>query len=82
MLDALGGQDAMNRESTTAVNKPHRHTLVAGLAALLVFCVSPARADEFVVEVRTIPELKAVFGRVESRDVVAELIDDIGEWHG
>ena len=63
--------DAMKKESTTAIKKPRRDALVAGLTALLVFCGSSAGADELVVEVRMIPELKAVFGRVESRDVVA-----------
>jgi RND family efflux transporter MFP subunit len=38
---------------------------------VLAMAGAAAHADEYVVEARTIPELKAVFGRVESRDVVA-----------
>jgi RND family efflux transporter MFP subunit len=50
--------------------KPGRQALVL-LAAVLAIPGTAALADEYVVEARTIPELKAVFGRVESRDVVA-----------
>lgn len=52
-------------------NLPRCVLSIAGLAALLALPCSPARADEITVELRTIPEFKAVFGRVESRDVVA-----------
>ncbi len=45
-------------------------TLVALLAATPVVGVAPARAAEFVVRAITIPEMKAVFGQVESRIVV------------
>jgi RND family efflux transporter MFP subunit len=44
---------------------------LAVLAMVLAMAGAAAHADEYVVEARTIPELKAVFGRVESRDVVA-----------
>ncbi|MEW6255249.1 MAG: efflux RND transporter periplasmic adaptor subunit [Pseudomonadota bacterium] len=40
------------------------------LLALLLLCASPARAEEMVVTPVNIPELKAVFGKVESRTVV------------
>ncbi|AGK56744.1 membrane fusion protein [Hyphomicrobium denitrificans 1NES1] len=45
--------------------------LRAVLLVLLVFAVvAPATAAEFVVKATTIPEMKAVFGQVESRIVV------------
>jgi RND family efflux transporter MFP subunit len=47
-----------------------RGSAVVGMAALACLA-GAASADEYVVESRTIPELKAVFGQVESRDVVA-----------
>jgi RND family efflux transporter MFP subunit len=50
--------------------RPGSQTL-AVLAMVLAMAGAAAHADEYVVEARTIPELKAVFGRVESRDVVA-----------
>jgi RND family efflux transporter MFP subunit len=43
---------------------------MAAMAALALHGTA-AHADEFVVKTVTIPELKAVFGKVESRDVVA-----------
>lgn len=48
------------------------HRLVLCLAALVGTGFGAAlHADEYVVTASEIPELKAVFGRVESRDVVA-----------
>jgi RND family efflux transporter MFP subunit len=44
--------------------------MVVTLAVTAVLGVAPARAAEFVVRATTIPEMKAVFGQVESRIVV------------
>jgi RND family efflux transporter MFP subunit len=46
-------------------------TVLATLAVLPALPSLAGAADELIVEARTIPELKAVFGRVESRDLVA-----------
>lgn len=40
------------------------------LLALALICAGPARAAEIVVKPMEVPELKAVFGKVESRTVV------------
>jgi RND family efflux transporter MFP subunit len=48
-----------------------RVSILAGLAVLATLAGNTSEADEVVVESRAIPELKAVFGQVESRDVVA-----------
>ena len=40
-------------------------------AAILAVLANAARGEELVVSATTIPEFKAVFGKVESRDVVA-----------
>lgn len=50
---------------------PGRVVAIATIAALFLLQGASVRSEEFVVEAQTIPELKAVFGRVESRDVVA-----------
>ncbi len=42
-----------------------------GAAAVMLVLSGGARGGDFLVEATTIPELKAVFGKVESRDVVA-----------
>jgi RND family efflux transporter MFP subunit len=44
--------------------------LIAILAATTIFGAPTANATEFVVKATTIPEMKAVFGQVESRIVV------------
>lgn len=48
-----------------------RKFFFATFMALFALHGTAAPADEFVVETVTIPELKAVFGKVESRDVIA-----------
>ena len=52
-------------------NMPERMVALVTIAALIILNATAASGDEFVVEQRTIPELKAVFGKVESRNVVA-----------
>jgi RND family efflux transporter MFP subunit len=61
-----------------------RKYFFATIMALFALHGTAAQADEYVVETVTIPELKAVFGKVESRDIIAaraRIGGTIGEIH-
>lgn len=62
---------AIGRASTVGPNGRRGGPSLVALVIALVMPAGAAGADEIVVKAETIPELKAVFGRVESRDVVA-----------
>lgn len=62
---------AIGRASTVSLKGKRRGPSLVVLAVALVVPGIAVHAEEIVVKARTIPELKAVFGRVESRDVVA-----------
>jgi RND family efflux transporter MFP subunit len=52
------------------MHRPILRFLTAVLAGAAIAGAAPANAGEFVVKATTIPEMKAVFGQVESRIVV------------
>ena len=52
------------------MSRPISRTLAAILATVAMLDVAEVRAAEFVVRATTVPEMKAVFGQVESRIVV------------
>ncbi len=52
--------------------RPARATSACALIALLLVSVAPAtsQAGEFIVETKSAPDIKAMFGQVQSRDIV------------
>jgi len=57
-------------ESESTMRRPIPHLPMAMLALVMAFTSHDAGAAEFVVKATTIPDMKAVFGQVESRIVV------------
>lgn len=57
-------------ESESTMRRPIPHLPMAMLALVMAFTSHDAAAAEFVVKATTIPDMKAVFGQVESRIVV------------
>ncbi|MCO5091370.1 efflux RND transporter periplasmic adaptor subunit [Bosea sp. (in: a-proteobacteria)] len=52
------------------MHRPLPHSRFSAVLLAVVLAALPARAAEFTVKAETIPEMKAVFGQVESRIVV------------